>query len=458
MKPFLLFFGWSLLFGILPLKGWDGLAEEVVEALQEAVVRVEHDDALGTGFLIGENRIVLTNSHLAASQQTDFQIIFADGRKTTGHLLSYCPDGRDLMALQLEEPGQNRFLRLSEQQNHRVGSLAFSASYAYIQHPAYVTSGLISHHRPSHHTVLHTAISPPGSSGSPLVNRHGEVIGIKTGFLTTIFSDGSIESPNGLNLAIDGAAIQKFLDFLDQGGRFLIRSPHKESLRMPLPQILPGQIVQGVLDFSSDTSYVDESFLAGYHLDVSEGITYQIKLSSEDFDAYLFLYDDLSQLIEENDDANSDTTDAEIIFEAPGNGRVLVLANTFAAGETGTYTLRVDALAFGFQTTKDLTLTADDVIDEEIVLSIPFTLEDDQRISITMTSDEIDSYLIIYDQNDNLIAFNDDWNDHTFDARVTFDGKNGETYRIHATTFERTETGDFRLLIQSQESLIILAP
>lgn len=65
-----------------------------------------------------------------------------------------------------------------------------------------------------------------------------------------------------------------------------------------------------------------------------------IEMRSRDFDTYLILFDEQGNRIAENDDDGT-TTDAEISLTLPATGSYVVVANSYAAGETGTYTLRI---------------------------------------------------------------------------------------------------------------------
>jgi hypothetical protein len=105
-----------------------------------------------------------------------------------------------------------------------------------------------------------------------------------------------------------------------------------------------GQSVAG--RFTTDTPTLEDgSHFAEFTLAGSEGQTVEIQLTSDDFDAYLWvgiLVDGLFESIEVNDDGE-DGTNARILFTFPDNQTYVIRANTLNEGETGSFTVRVTA-------------------------------------------------------------------------------------------------------------------
>jgi hypothetical protein len=105
-----------------------------------------------------------------------------------------------------------------------------------------------------------------------------------------------------------------------------------------------GQSVAGL--FTTDTPTLEDgSHFAEFTLAGSEGQTVEIQLTSDDFDAYLWvgiLVDGLFESIEVNDDGE-DGTNARILFTFPDNQTYVIRANTLNEGETGSFTVRVTA-------------------------------------------------------------------------------------------------------------------
>ncbi len=141
----------------------------------------------GSGFIYNADGYILTNSHvirdgieitvtLADKRKFSARIIGED-RKTDIGLIKI--DGKDLPTLPLGDSGQLK-------SGHWV--LAIGSPYEFIQT---VTAGIISATGRNslgisdYESFIQTdAAINPGNSGGPLINIHGQVIGINTAFLT----------------------------------------------------------------------------------------------------------------------------------------------------------------------------------------------------------------------------------------------------------------------------------
>ncbi len=107
-----------------------------------------------------------------------------------------------------------------------------------------------------------------------------------------------------------------------------------------------GQAVTGALEASDpqlpDTSYYDSWAYAG-----RRGDSIQITLESSSFDAFLIVYGpggpEVGAVLEDDDGAGG--TNARISALLPEDGEYEILVNSYGAGQTGAYTLRVDGQA-----------------------------------------------------------------------------------------------------------------
>lgn len=130
------------------------------------------------------------------------------------------------------------------------------------------------------------------------------------------------------------------------------------SLRLFGPSVLKffGCPVEGTLTIDGaisdrltggDCELVDASFFDVYSLTVSAGDSVSIALRSTSFDAFLLIADVDEELIDGDDDSGGgpNMTDAEVIRRFQTGGTFLVIANSFAGGETGPYTLTATGLS-----------------------------------------------------------------------------------------------------------------
>jgi len=112
--------------------------------------------------------------------------------------------------------------------------------------------------------------------------------------------------------------------------------PWQEALR-----IVPGEKVRGELT-STDHILSDGTYYDLYAFYGQAGWYLAISLSSQEFDAYLWLYDEERQVIATDDDGGGDTN-ALIKMRLPTDGTYYVLVNAYGEGETGDYQLELEA-------------------------------------------------------------------------------------------------------------------
>lgn len=100
---------------------------------------------------------------------------------------------------------------------------------------------------------------------------------------------------------------------------------------------------QGTLNARSSV-LSDGSFYQAHSFQGRAGETVLISMTSDEFDAYLFLGDGDGNTIADNDDAHSNTLNSEISVQLPYTGSYMVLANAYEAGQSGNYRLVVQRI------------------------------------------------------------------------------------------------------------------
>ncbi len=176
-------------------------AARAAEKIRPAVVRVmsygknsegkEVEQGVGTGVVITDKGIVLTNLHVVQSAQS-IKIVYADGSESPATVTGAQPQN-DLAVLQAQIIPDDLIAATMRSTNDLVpGEEVVAVGFPFGIGPS-VSSGVISGFDRAFKSpegvqeignlIQFDAAANPGNSGGPLVTMDGEVIGIVTGIL-----------------------------------------------------------------------------------------------------------------------------------------------------------------------------------------------------------------------------------------------------------------------------------
>ncbi len=172
---------------IQPPKRTRMTTREIVDHSKPAIVRVEARYGggrvgIGTGFVVASDGRVATNLHVVrGSRRIDVTLL--DGTKHPIDSIVGVDAGRDLVLLQFASERKLPVLRLGDSDRVSAGDpvIAIGNPLGVLDYT--VSDGLISSIREFTHDLKILQISAPiseGSSGGPLFNPYGEVIGVAT--------------------------------------------------------------------------------------------------------------------------------------------------------------------------------------------------------------------------------------------------------------------------------------
>jgi S1-C subfamily serine protease len=231
--------------------------------------RVEH--VVGSGFIIDDSGLILTNSHLAFGRQL-IVVTLDDGTTLPAQLVGADPIF-DIALLKIPKPTQGtlRTIPLGDSDRIRVGQevVAIGNPLGLDQS---LTRGVVSAINRILPETFFSLQEPliqmdtpinRGNSGGPLVNRCGEVVGITTSVIPDAQNIGfsiPINMAKALLPALlkDGRLVRPWLGFHGQ----FIENGLKELLRLPL--------VQGFLiEVVEPTSPADKAGLRGGELELT---------------------------------------------------------------------------------------------------------------------------------------------------------------------------------------------
>jgi len=148
----------------------------------------------GTGFIISEDGVVLTNKHVVLDEDAYYTVLTLDGLEYSAKVLAKDPI-QDIAFLQIEQEGEIvtfSKVKLGDSDNIKVGQTVIAIGNALGEYQNTVSVGIVSGlgrtieaSGGSFYETLKgviqsdTAINK-GNSGGPLLNLKGEVIGINT--------------------------------------------------------------------------------------------------------------------------------------------------------------------------------------------------------------------------------------------------------------------------------------
>jgi serine protease Do len=160
-----------------------GLPPELVARLRRSVVRVQREGATGAAGVVWGPGAVVTNHHVIADAGPSLRVLAADGRARRGHVLD--ASRRLDLALLAVADGDLEPAPVGASGRLRVGELVFAVGHPW-GWPWVVTAGVVSglpgagrsngDARGGH--IRSDVRLAPGSSGGPLLNARGEVVGL----------------------------------------------------------------------------------------------------------------------------------------------------------------------------------------------------------------------------------------------------------------------------------------
>ncbi|MGJ3253314.1 MAG: trypsin-like peptidase domain-containing protein [Elainellaceae cyanobacterium] len=415
-----------------------------------AVVSIDTGEGTGSGTIISSDGLVLTNAHVVAGSR-NARVVLEDGREFEGEVIAFGDPGLDLAAIQIQDQTNLPTIPLAASDAINVGQQAFAIGNPFGQFQGTFTTGIVSRIDPQRGLIQTDAAINPGNSGGPLLNSRGELIGVNTSIYTTGRNSGNI----GIGFAIPINQVQPFLAAVRDG-----RAPREWSRFAGIQTIdINGSAIRGKLDEESNVLEFDRSFFNAYNFQANAGQRFVIDMLSSEIDAYLILLDPNGQDLAQNDDGGNGTN-ARLMATAPVSGTYTVLANSYSAGESGQYELRVSTAApgeaqstptNGFILQEEGELGPDSAVlpsDGSLYQEHLFEGDEGQAITITMESEEFDTYLILIGPDEEVIDQNDDIGPNNLNSSLTVTLPETGTYRAIANSYDSTGRGRYTLTIR----------
>ncbi|MEV4310758.1 trypsin-like peptidase domain-containing protein [Actinocrispum sp. NPDC049592] len=183
-----------------------GSVESVADKLLPSVVQLQTRSGEGSGFVIRQDGLIITNNHVIAeaAQGSPLKVVFQDGQTADATVLGRDPTS-DVAVVQAKGVSGKTPVTLGRSDDLKTGQAVVAIGSPF-DLSGTVTSGIVSSlHRPTRaggdqgtqesvmDAIQTDAAINPGNSGGPLVNMAGQVVGINS----AIYSPNSTGGTRG---------------------------------------------------------------------------------------------------------------------------------------------------------------------------------------------------------------------------------------------------------------------
>ena len=179
------------------------------EKINPAIVcidsQVSDGISCGTGCVIDKTGIILTSAHVVDTGE-NIIVTMSNGQDYKARILYRFGDNKDIALLKINVPMELKTVKFGDSEKIKVGQkvLAIGNPFGF---NGTLTQGIISRIDYAKNRIQTDAAINPGSSGGPLLNKNGEIIGINQ----AIYNPDNNISNIGIGFAIPINLVKDFL-------------------------------------------------------------------------------------------------------------------------------------------------------------------------------------------------------------------------------------------------------
>jgi len=198
-----------------------GVSRRVVNPFDPFSLPTREDATIGTGFVVSDKGIIITNKHVVSDSETRYTVVTKDGQKYEVRKIFRDPN-LDLAVVQIDATGL-KTLELGDSSKLKVGQTVIAIGNALGKLTNTVTTGVVSGLGRSvtagdpfggsleslDNLIQTDAAINPGNSGGPLLNSAGQVVGVNV---------ATTEGAQNIGFAIPINSVKQIIDeFLTTG-------------------------------------------------------------------------------------------------------------------------------------------------------------------------------------------------------------------------------------------------
>ena len=182
----------------------------VYEGVSPSIVAIDADIkegiSSGTGCIINPKGLILTSSHVIEGFN-NIKITLPSGKSYSGEMVADNIDNSDFALIKIRCPSILRTITFGDSSTVKVGQkvLAIGNPFGFNRT---LTTGIVSRVDKKRNKIQTDAAINPGSSGGPLLNTSGEVIGINQ----SIYNPDNNKSNIGIGFAVPINVAKNFIE------------------------------------------------------------------------------------------------------------------------------------------------------------------------------------------------------------------------------------------------------
>jgi len=163
----------------------------------------------GTGCIIEENGTILTSAHVLDDGH-DILVTTSNGQDYKASVIKKMGENKDIAILKINAPYPLKTVKMGNSEKIKVGEKVYALGNPF-GFAGTFTQGIISIIDYNKNRIQTDAAINPGSSGGPLLNQNGEIIGINQ----AIYNPDNNISNVGIGFAIPINTVKDYLNIVD---------------------------------------------------------------------------------------------------------------------------------------------------------------------------------------------------------------------------------------------------
>lgn len=181
----------------------------IYEKINPAIVcidsQIKNGVSCGTGCIIDKRGIILTSAHVIEACSSII-VTMSNGQDYEAKILKIFGENKDIALLKINVPIDLKTVKLGNSEKIKVGQkvLAIGNPFGF---NGTLTQGIVSRIDYAKNRIQTDAAINPGSSGGPLLNKNGEIVGINQ----AIYNPDNNISNIGIGFAIPINVVKEYL-------------------------------------------------------------------------------------------------------------------------------------------------------------------------------------------------------------------------------------------------------